>query len=53
MKKLISVVLSAMLLMTSVLCVSAEKSAADIKVSTVAFDVKVEVTTEADDRKPL
>ena len=50
MKKFISVVLSAMLLMTSVLCVSAEKSAADIKVSTVAFDVNVEVTTEANGR---
>ncbi len=47
MKKLLSVVLSALLLMTSVLCVSAEKSAADVKVSTVAFDVKVEVTTDA------
>lgn len=49
-KKLISVVLSALLLMTSVLCVSAAKPTASIsKVTTQASNVLVEVTTEATD----
>ncbi len=46
-KKLISVVLSALLLMSSILCVSAEKAAADVQVAVETFNVKVTVTTEA------
>lgn len=47
MKKLLSVVLSALLLMTSFLCVSAVDAAPEIKVTTRAFEVLVDVTTDA------
>ena len=46
MKKLLSVVLSALLLMTSFLCVSAVGAAPEIKVTTRAFEVLVDVTAD-------